>query len=186
METISMDTMKATGTMKAMDINKRKMKTNKIAYSVTALFTVALFLSSCQTPEQKLAAANENMAEAKTILVQAQEDSTNAYNDSVADYQASEKQWQAEIDSNEKDLVAYRAEVASENNEDRINHEKRVNDLEKTNNGLKASIRDFKEDGKESWRKFKTGVNKDVKDFGKDMAAFGESIKHLGDKKNSN
>jgi hypothetical protein len=172
--------------MKDMIINRDNMKIVRIVWLPICLFTVSMFFSSCQSPDQKVTTANENLAEAKTNLAKAQQDSSNAYNDSVADYEASKTKWEAEISANEKDLAEYKAEIASENDQQRINHEKRMNDMEIANNNLKITIADYKEDGKESWQKFKIQLNKDAKDFKEDMADLGRSINHLTSKKDTN
>src|SRR5581483_2467383 len=87
-----------------------KMKKIKTISLGTALVAAVIFISSCESPDQRVAAANNNLAVAKANLANAKLDSSIAYNDSVADYEASKKEWEAQITANEKSLAEYKAE----------------------------------------------------------------------------
>jgi hypothetical protein len=122
------------------------MKNQKII--VAALASMAgVVLSSCQTKEQKLENAQENVVEANEDLREAQrefrEESENR------------------LKENERDIELYRNDIKDEKEEMRIEHQRHVDSLEQKNKELRVRLNEDY-DNNDKWESFKREFNHDM------------------------
>jgi hypothetical protein len=134
------------------------MKTEKIMLAAFACVAGAV-LSSCQSKEQKLENAQENVVKANDDLAQAQ----NEYREEQENM----------LRENEKDIEAYRASLKNEKEEMRVKYERRVDSLEERNKELRARLDGYNDKTSDKWESFK-------REFNHDMGELKGSLKDLG------
>ncbi|MBP7511266.1 MAG: hypothetical protein KA981_05015 [Bacteroidia bacterium] len=139
-------------------------KTNKITLTIAA-FAAIVTMGSCDSPAKKVEKANTNLTEAEANYEQ-------ALSDSIADYENFKKESETRIDENEKAIEAFRKRMLTENKKWKEEDQKMIDDFEQKNINLRAKIRDYKENGKDEWKSFKT-------EFKHDMDELGDAIKGL-------
>ncbi|HEX8515487.1 MAG TPA: hypothetical protein VF868_04750 [Bacteroidia bacterium] len=121
------------------------MKTKTII--IAAVAGIAGVLTSCQTKEQKLENAQENVAEANEDLRNAQrefrEDSENR------------------LRENDRDFETYRSDIKNEKEDVRVEYERRIDSLEQKNKALRVKLnQDY--DNNDKWESFKREFNHDM------------------------
>lgn len=133
------------------------MKTNTIIVAAITSIAVVTF-SSCQTKEQKLENAQENVVEANEDLREAQrefrEDSEN------------------KLRENDMSFETYRANIKNENEAQRVMYERKIDSLEQRNKDLRVKLnQDY--DNNDNWESFK-------REFNHDMEEIKNSLKDMG------
>jgi exonuclease VII large subunit len=127
---------------------------------VAAIAGMAVF-SSCQTKEQKLENAQENVADANADLSKAQR----------------EFREESENNLHENDLTieTYRANLKNEKEEMRAQYERRADSLTQRNKEMRAKLDNYKDDSNDNtkWESFK-------REFNHDMDEMKTSIKDMG------
>jgi hypothetical protein len=139
------------------------------------LFATGTIFTGCESSAQKVENAEENVANAQVKLDQARIDS-------AAEYEKAKVEWAQQIANNDKTLADYKIKIANEKSEQKAKDEAKLDELQKRNDGMKAKMSEYKEDGKDAWANFKTDFNKGVADFDEDMTEFGNSLANLGKK----
>jgi hypothetical protein len=136
------------------------MKTRKIVIAVIGCMT-GVILSSCQSKEQKLENAQENVIDANQDYKQAQQEFRN--------------EAEIKIRENENEIKMYKDNLNSQKVESRADYERRVDSLQRRNEELKRKLNEYNDDGKsnEKWESFK-------REFNHDMDELKQSIKHVG------
>jgi len=71
-----------------------------------------------------------------------------------------------QINTNEKNIAEIKVRIAKEKKENRAIYEKKLAGLEQQNRDMKKSLEEFREDGKENWRSFRTKFNHDMEKMG--------------------
>lgn len=131
----------------------------------TILLITATFLTSCDSPAQKLGAAQENVKDANKDLDEANE----AYLDEIEAYR---KESAAKISANDKSIAAFNARIENEKKEVRDEYKRKIAELEQKNTDVKKRLDEYKADGKDNWATFKL-------EFSHDMDALGKALKDL-------
>jgi hypothetical protein len=135
------------------------MKTNKIVIAVIGSMA-GMILSSCQTKENKLENAQENVIEANE------------------DYKKAKVEFKNEsemmIRENENEIKMYRDNMKDYKVDERADYERRVDSLEKRNAELKRKLNEYDDnnDSNEKWESFK-------REFNHDMEGLKESLRSL-------
>lgn len=124
-----------------------------------ALVTGA-FLTSCNTPAEKVENAQTNVEEANKDLDVAQEE----YLTDIANYR---KETAEKIAANEQSVAEFKERIKNEKKTAKADYEKKIAALEQKNSDMKKKLDDYKEEGKENWEKFKTEFSHDMDEIGK-------------------
>ncbi len=135
------------------------MKNIFIRISVIALIA-GTSLSSCVSSKKKLDNAENRVAEAKKDLDRANEE----YRADMANYR---KETSEKIAANEKSILDLNEKIANENEDTKLKYQEQIADLKSRNNEMKKKMVDYKDDGKQSWDKFKTEFSHDMEELGK-------------------
>jgi len=123
------------------------MKTKTIVVAAIAGMAV---MSSCQTKEQKLENAQENVADANQDLRQAQNEFREESENNLRE--------------NDMTIETYRANAKNEKEEMRAQYERRADSLEQRNKELRAKLDAYKDDSNDNtkWESFKREFNHDM------------------------
>ncbi|MCW3072500.1 MAG: hypothetical protein JWO44_2390 [Bacteroidetes bacterium] len=134
------------------------MKTKTIIVAAIAGMAV---MSSCQTKEQKLENAQENVADANADLDQARREFREESENNLRE--------------NDMTIETYRANLKNEKEEMRAQYERKADSLEQRNKELRARLDSYKDDDKdnEKWESFK-------REFKHDMDEMKTSLKDVG------
>jgi F0F1-type ATP synthase membrane subunit b/b' len=127
---------------------------------VIATFVVGAMLTSCSTPAQKVADAQEDVTEAKEDLAEAKDE----YLEDVENYR---KETSYRIDANNQSIAEFRARIANEKKVAKADYEEKVLKLEQKNTDIKKRLDDYKVEGKDNWQTFKLEFNRDMDELGK-------------------
>lgn len=134
--------------------------------SFLAVLGLFLFITSCDNASQKVVKAEENSAEAKQNL-------ENAEDEYITDIDQYRLMAADKIAANERSIAEYNARIGKDKKAVSAEIKKEIADLEAKNNEMKMKIGDYKNEGEDKWEMFKT-------DFERDMDALGESISNIG------
>ncbi|HBX50089.1 MAG TPA: hypothetical protein DEH02_03365 [Bacteroidales bacterium] len=137
------------------------MKKILIAVAVSSLLGAAIF-SGCQSSAEKVKDAEDNVMIANQELNRALADSIYKFR----------KDADEKIKAHEQSVSDFKARIAKEKKENRIQYETRLAEIEKRNSDLKKKLDDYKEVGKEHWENFK-------KEFSREMNDLSEAYKDL-------
>jgi hypothetical protein len=144
-----------------------KMKTIIKSLSVFAALSTAV-VTSCNSPEQKVENAQDN-------VTQANKDLDTANKEYLADIESYRKQTAERIAANQKSSDEFNAQIESDKKDAREEYKKKIDVLEQKNTDMKKTMDDYKADGKEKWETFK-------KEFSQSMDNLGQAFKNLTSK----
>lgn len=138
---------------------------NSILTLAGCTFIVGSFLTSCNTPAEKVDNAQTNVVEAKKDLALANKE----YLMEVENYK---KETQMVITANDQSIADFKARVAKEKKDVKADYEKQIAELEKKNSDMKKRLDEYKADSKEHWEKFRTEFGADMNNLGKAFKGF--------------
>jgi molybdopterin converting factor small subunit len=148
----------------------------------TTILKLALFgfiggavMVSCNSPEQKVANANEGVTEAKAGMVEADKALAQAKLDSAADYATFKKDEEIKLKENEVKIAQLKAELKTEKKEIQEKKEKEIAALQEKNETMKTRMNEFKAGASDKWAAFKLGFNKDMDELGKSISSMAEN-----------
>ncbi|HKK44267.1 MAG TPA: hypothetical protein VJ964_02015 [Balneolaceae bacterium] len=137
----------------------KSQKPTKVKKSILILITASLvavvFLTGCNSPNQKV----EN---AKSAVVEANKDLQQANSELMADINKYREETTAKIAANDSMITVLKANVASKSGDGKAALEKQLAVLDQKNADMKKKLADYKVEGKEQWETFKTGFNHDM------------------------
>ncbi len=140
---------------------------NNIRFTLIA-FTFSAFLMGCQSNEEKKAAAEENVSEAKEEL---REVKTEANQDAAK--QANAEDWKAfktdaelKIKENDSRIAEHREKMKKSGKTMDAMHEKKIANLEEKNRELQRKLDNY-DTSQSNWESFKTEFNHDMDELGK-------------------
>jgi predicted transcriptional regulator len=134
-----------------------------------AVFMAGTMLSSCQSSADKVKNAQDKVQDAQDKVVVAKQELNQAIKDSIQQFR---KESEVKIIANEKSIAEFKARIAKEKKENRVQYEKRLAELEQQNRDMKKRLEDFREDGKENWASFRNKFNHDMEEMGKSFHDF--------------
>lgn len=137
-------------------------------YLVILLATafVSFVFLSCQTREQEIDDARQNLKESKESEQEAEQKLSQALTDSTDDYNDFKLQSEMRIKHYEKKMLELKALIAKEKRGNKSDYEKFMADLEHRNQLMKQNLKDFKTSGKDNLELFKVNVNKSLDSLG--------------------
>ncbi|MDD4309761.1 MAG: hypothetical protein PHO32_05230 [Candidatus Cloacimonetes bacterium] len=142
-------------------------------YPKTILFIgivliMLIMLSGCnKKADQKVDDAQENMVEAEQDLKEA-----TAESEAVKTWQEYKDQANARMAANDKIIADYKADMVGTNGKLKAAYNKEIESLEKSNKELRSKLNNFKDDGKNSWEKFKAELDGDMDKLGSALKGF--------------
>lgn len=139
----------------------------KKALTISAFLLAAVFMG-CNTPEEKLEKAKENVEEANAKLDKAQKE-LQEHNAEVEKYR---QEIVEQVAANRRQIVELRAAIDNAQKGTKETLTKQVNELEERNNAMENRLIEFTAVGKEQWEKFKTEFSHDMDDLGQALRNF--------------
>ena len=124
--------------------------------SVIMLVSLAFYQVSCNSSSTKLEEAKIESAEAETELKVAEKE----YLEDLKEYRIAKAN---EILENEKKIAEYKALKA----DNKVAINEKIESIEKKNKELKIKMENYKDDGEENWKTFKSEFNRDMDELGK-------------------
>ncbi|WP_428659248.1 hypothetical protein [Runella sp.] len=140
------------------------MKKNILTLAVFTMLAGTI-LTSCMTPAQKVKNAQNNVKEANVDL-------DKANREYLADVENYRKETAAKIAANDLAIAEFNTKIENEKEDAKADYTKKVAVLKQKNIDMKMRMDDYKVDGKEKWKMFKT-------EFGHDMDELGKAFKDL-------
>ena len=138
---------------------------NSILALAACTFIVGSFLTSCNTPAEKVENAQTNVAEAKKDLALANQE----YLVEIENYK---KETAVIITANDKSIAEFKARVATEKKAVKADYDKQIAELEQKNTDMKKRLDEYKAESKEQWGTFKTEFGADMNNLGKAFKDF--------------
>jgi len=135
---------------------------------IASAFVVGAVLTSCNTPAEKVANAQDN-------VVQANKELNDANQEYLTDIDNYKKEQLAKIEANNQSIAEYNKRKDNKKIEAKSEYNKKIADLEQENADMKKKLDDYKAEGKDKWEIFK-------EDFSRKMDELGKSIKNLSAK----
>lgn len=142
------------------------MKIMILKTSVVMLVAMAFYQVGCNS-------STKNLEDAQTESIKAESDlkiAEKEYLEDLRDYRIAKAN---EILENEKRIAEYKALKA----ENKVTINEKIVAIEKKNNDLKTKMENYKDDGEENWKTFKS-------EFNRDMDELGQALKDLTIKNN--
>jgi len=135
------------------------MKKSIITAVVFALMASAA-ITGCVTPAQKVKNAKSDVNEANEDLAKAQEEY-------LKDVESYRKETADMVAINNKSIAELKDKIKDEKEEAKAQYQKQIGALEQKNNDLKARMDNYKVEGKDKWKMFKTEFSHDMSELGK-------------------
>ena len=140
------------------------MKKSILVLATSTLITGA-FLTSCNSPAEKMENAQNN-------VIEANKDLDKASDEYLADFDKYKKEADEKIAANDKSIADFKTRIENKKKEAKVDYKNKIAELEQKNSDMKKKIDDYKVEGKEKWEMFK-------KDFSKGMDEIGNALKDL-------
>ena len=138
------------------------MKTQLMMRFLFACILLTGMVSCTGTPKDEA----QKVEDAKVNVIAAQNDLDKARDDSAKEFQAYKDASDLRIQENENKIADLTEAIRAEKAETRSAHQKEVDELDAQNAKMTLRIKEFKEDSKVAWDKFKVGFNKDMDKLG--------------------
>jgi chromosome segregation ATPase len=138
------------------------MKTNIFAFAIMGFMAGTLLTGCDKTPEQKLEANKESIAQAK-------QDTTEARAERAKEWQAFKSESEQQIADNDKRIDAFKEKMEKAGPKSRAKYSKEITELKKKNHELKEKLEDYKEGDPSKWQEFKSNFKADMDAVGKTM-----------------
>jgi DNA repair exonuclease SbcCD ATPase subunit len=147
---------------------RRKSNRRLTTFLVGSAFFSCVIISGC-SPEKKVEAAKEKIADAKGDLKDAQKEAMNEANEELRKFKLNTEE---RITANEKRIAELKVETAKASSKMRSKYNEQLAELEKNNNDLRQKFIERKDDNADKWNSFKS-------EFSSDMDKLGESLKNF-------
>ncbi|MGB4969266.1 MAG: hypothetical protein WBO31_07035 [Saprospiraceae bacterium] len=136
-----------------------------ILTGVTFAFFSCALLTNCNSPEEKVTNAQNEVTQAKIDLEKANQE----YIQDMQDFKSETAQ---KIAANEQNIVEFKSRIENEKKEAKAEYQKRIAELEQKNSDIKKKLDDYKLEGKDNWEKFKTEFKQDMDELGSAFKGF--------------
>ncbi len=137
------------------------MKTSIKILFILVVASVTI-LMSCDNANQKVANAENDVAEANEKLKAAE-------NDYLVDVEKYKETVAAKIDANNKSIAEFDARIANEKKAVKAEYKQKISELESKNSDMKKKIDEYQVEGKEKWETFKSEFDKEMDELGKSI-----------------
>ncbi|MCV9385973.1 hypothetical protein [Reichenbachiella ulvae] len=133
----------------------------KLGLIITLILPIVMMAgTSCQNSSSK------KLKDAKTEVVEAQDNLSKAEKEYRADMEKYKKESQSKISANEKSIREFKERIANDKKEAKAEYNQKISDLEQKNADLKRKLDEYKLEGKEKWDAFKVEFNRDMDNLG--------------------
>ncbi|WP_439185033.1 hypothetical protein [Carboxylicivirga taeanensis] len=143
------------------------MKNSTKALGGILLLTIALLSGGCQSSNQKIKNAEDNVQEAIKDLEDSKRDLHEIRLDTISNYEQFKIEAEKLIATQEKNIVDLKAKIAKEKEGLKQDYEEKLITLESKNNELKKKLAEYKDEGQDKWNGFKKEFNHDMNELGK-------------------
>lgn len=137
----------------------KQMKKSILAIATAAFLTGTIF-TSCNSSNEKVENAEENLKEANQELDEANE----AYLLEIENYK---KETAAKYEKNQQSIIEFEARIATEKKEVREDYQNKIAELEQKDTDTRKKLDNYKAISKEEWEKFKAEFSHDMEELGK-------------------
>jgi hypothetical protein len=124
------------------------------------MFMTGVIITSCSSPAEKVANAQNDVKEASLDLAAAKEERR-------AEIEKFRKETAEKIAINEQNIADFKARKENEKQMAKDDYNKKINELEQKNSDMKKKMDDYQAEGAEQWEKFKTEFSHDMDELGK-------------------
>ena len=140
------------------------MKKSILVMALSVFITGAI-VTSCNSPEEKVLAAQDQVNDANNALDQANKEY-------MADIEKTRKEAAEIITANEKSIAEFNARIENQKATLKAEYKEKINELNEQNTDLKRKLDEYKAQGKEDWEEFKADFYRDVEELKKAIANF--------------
>ena len=142
---------------------------------LSAIFFAAM-VTGCQSPEEKVEKAKENLNSAEKDLNKKQTDSVNEYQTAKAD-------WEKQMAENDNKIQALTNEKNSKEVTSDKEYNAKISALRQQNEEMRKKANNYQYSSTDTkWLEFKEGFNKDMKDLGNGITDLKNKIVKKTDK----
>jgi hypothetical protein len=134
------------------------MKRSILMFAAGTLF-IGMSLTNCTSPSKKAENAQDSIALAKMNL-----DKTDP--EYLADVEKYRYETAIRISDNNKIIIDCKNSLNQKKNEAKLDYNKKIAELEQRNIDMNKKLQNYKADGKENWKKFKTEFSHDMDKLG--------------------
>jgi outer membrane murein-binding lipoprotein Lpp len=124
-----------------------------------AIVIIVILSTGCMSSTEKVEKATDGVAEAELKL----ELETKAYKDDVEAFKISTAN---QIAANEKSIAEFNKRIENQKSKEKLEYEKKIDELNNKNSDMKKRVADFKTDNKKNWDSFKVEFNNDMSQLG--------------------
>jgi chromosome segregation ATPase len=142
------------------------MKNSILLLAVTVCMAGTM-LTGCQSSAKKTDKNQDSLQGIKKDAADVKNDLKEMNKDLISDFQQFKKESEEKIISFENTIAEFKAKIATENKADKAKYDKEIARLEQQNSDLKKKLDDYKDDGKDQWKAFKTEFDRDMDELGK-------------------
>lgn len=137
----------------------------KIFNLIIAIIFTAIIVTGCQSTEQKQISSQENLDKANSDLDKTKEDSSiKAQKDSANTFFAAKKDWEKQVNENDKKIAELKADASRDKNKGTTDYWNTLNNIEQRNNDLTSSIRNYNY-ADSDWVQTKKRINNSMSDL---------------------
>ena len=126
---------------------------------IAAVVCLAVLLAACQTPEQKVVEAKENVANANQDLKEANRDARAQWQE---DWLTFKRENDKDIADNERRIIDLRQQVRGVNTRYGATYNARIDELERRNNELRDRVDNCRDEGDAKWAEFKETAKRNM------------------------
>lgn len=123
---------------------------------------LTIVVAACNSSEQKVASARDNVAAANQDLNEASRNARVAWQEDWVNFK---REINEDLTKNERRILDLRAEVALLDTQYQDKYNTRINDAERRNVELRDRVNNYQDQGDEKWAVFKTDVRQDFDDL---------------------
>jgi len=126
-----------------------------ITFAAVGVISGTVYTGCTDTSAKKVEDAKEQVDVAKADL--------NAANAKYAEeFQTFKKESELQISNNEKSIELLEAKMEKSGSKAKAKYKDKIADLKARNHQLEEKIEDYRDEGKDSWEKFKDGFNREM------------------------
>lgn len=145
-----------------------------LAVQIFTVLVIETILTSCQTPEQKVNDAKENVKDANQDLKNMQKAESEAEAQKAANaesWRVFKNESEAKIRNNELVIDEMNTKMHSSGKKIQAVFEKKIAELKQKNNAMKVRVNNF-ENNQSDWESFKREYNHDMDELGRALKDF--------------
>jgi outer membrane murein-binding lipoprotein Lpp len=141
-----------------------------VILTIVAVIIAVTMVAGCNSPEQKVENAQENLNKAEQDLTKKQVDSAN-------DYQVMKTYWENQMNDNERKIEELQTEKSDKKVEVEKSYNAKIADLRRQNDEMRTKMNNYQYSTADTkWNEFKDGFNKDMKKLGDDITDLKDKI----------